>query len=68
MKYAVIAVVNGAFTVKTEHETLNTAIVSFHSVCTNLWNSADVQKATVAVLDEKMQFQKIELIHYNEQA
>ena len=68
MKYAVITVVNGAFTVRTEHEALNSAIVSFHSVCTNLWNSADVQKATVVVVDEKMQFQKVEYIHYNEQA
>lgn len=66
MKYAVIAVVNGTFSVKTEHdEDLDSAIVSFHSVCTNLWNSADVQKATVAVVDEKLQFQKVEYIHYN---
>lgn len=67
MKYAVIAVVNGTFTVKTEHDNLNSAIISFHSVCTTLWNSEDVQNATVAIVDEKMRFAKVEYIHYDEQ-
>ena len=66
MKYAVIAVVNGTFSVKTEHDTPESAIVSFHSICTNLWNSADVQKATVAVMNEKMGYVKMEYIHYDE--
>lgn len=68
MKYSVITVVNGAFSVRTEHDNLKSAIVSFHSVCTTLWNSADVQNATVVVADEKMRFEKVELINHEEQA
>lgn len=66
MKYAVIAVVNGTFSVKAETDKPESAIVSFHSVCTTLWNSADVQKATVAVMNEKMGYVKIEYIHYDD--
>ena len=68
MKYAVITVVNGVFSVKTEHADMNSAIISFHSVCMTLWNAADVQNATVVVADEKMRFAKIESISHDEQA
>lgn len=67
MKYAVITVVNGVFSVKTEHTDMNSAVVSFHTVCTTLWNAADVKDATVVVADEKMRFVKIESIQHNEQ-
>lgn len=67
MKYAVIAVVNGTFTVKAESDDVDSIIVSFHSVCTTLWNSADVQKATVVIANEKMGFTKVEYIHYDDQ-
>lgn len=50
-KFAVVDNVNGAFTVRTEHNDEQSALVSFHDRCKVLWNAADVEKASVKILD-----------------
>lgn len=55
MKYAVVQVVNGNFSVVSEHgENLNGARVNFHTVCGNLWNSQDVITARVEIVDDTL--------------
>ncbi len=67
MKYAVIKVSNGNFQIASEWDTPEQAIVNFHSVCTTLWNAADVKTGSVAIVDEHLQTQKIEQIEHAEQ-
>lgn len=52
MKYAVIQVTNGNFSLKSEHSTLDSARVKFFSLCSALWNDTSSFTATVAILDE----------------
>lgn len=66
MKYAVICVSNGNFSVVSEFAEKDKAIVNFHATCTNLWNAPDVVSACVVVVNEKMQIVKIEYIHYDD--
>lgn len=56
MKLSVVTVINGNFKVEAEYsdEQLQAAIVFFHQKCANLWNAADVEKATVQILDESL--------------
>ena len=55
MKYAIIKVVNGNFSVHSEGiETVEAAKTQFHGVCQALWNAADVIKAEVAIVDEQL--------------
>jgi hypothetical protein len=54
MKYAIIKCNNGAFTVDSEHGTLNAAKVRFHAVCQTLWNASDVLTAKVMIVDEQL--------------
>jgi hypothetical protein len=54
MKYSVLKVVNGNFSVAAECSTVKQAIVNFHSVCTTLWNASDVESAAVIIVDEKL--------------
>lgn len=55
MKYAVIKVVNGNFTVDSEGYTdMNAAKVSYHGLCQALWNASDVQTASVVIVNEKL--------------
>lgn len=54
MKYAVVKVVNGNFSVHAEGLTENGAKVNFHSVCQTLWNAPDVETASVAIIDENL--------------
>ena len=54
MKYAIVKCINGAFTVDTEHGTLNAAKVRFHAVCQTLWNAPDVLTAKVMIVDEQL--------------
>lgn len=57
MKYAIIKVVNGTFSIHAEGITdINTAIVQFHGVCQTLWNAQDVVSATVEIVDEKLSY------------
>ena len=53
MKYAIIQCVNGNYSIVAEYENnWEGAIVKFHQTCANLWNSKDVLKAQVKVVDE----------------
>ena len=55
MKYTVIQCVNGNFSIVAEYDNnLEGAIVKFHQVCANLWNSKDVIKAQVKIVDENL--------------
>ena len=55
MKYAIIKMVNGTFAVHAEGFTdLSNAIVSYHGVCRDLWNAADVITACVSIVDENL--------------
>lgn len=54
MKYAVLKVVNGNFSVHAEGLTENGAKVNFHGLCQMLWNSPDVESAAVMIVDEKL--------------
>lgn len=55
MKYAIVKVINGSFSIHTEGYTdLNAAKVSFHGLCQTLWNAADVTTAMVMIVDENL--------------
>lgn len=55
MKYAIIKVVNGSYSIHAEGiTTIEAAKVQFHGVCQSLWNSADVNTATVMIADENL--------------
>lgn len=55
MRYAIVDVVNGNFTVRSEHgDNKQAAIVAFHDRCKVLWNSPDVIAAKVKVVDENL--------------
>lgn len=55
MKYAIIKVSNGSFSIQTEWgENLNGAKVEFHRVCQTLWNAPDVASAMVMIADENL--------------
>lgn len=54
MKYAVVQCVNGNFSIVAEYtDNIQGAIVRFHQVCANLWNSEDVISANVRIIDER---------------
>lgn len=55
MKYAIIKVINGSYSIHAEGiTTIEAAKVQFHGVCQNLWNSTDVETATVMIADENL--------------
>lgn len=55
MKYAIIKVVNGAYSIHAEGITaIESAKVQFHGVCQSLWNAVDVTTATVMITDENL--------------
>lgn len=55
MKYSIIKVVNGNYSIHAEGITdLNNAKVSFHGVCQTLWNAPDVITACVIIADENL--------------
>ena len=56
MKYAVVKVVNGSFSIDSEWpDNLNGAIVQWHSVCRSLWNDKTMAvKAKVEIVDENL--------------
>lgn len=65
MKYAVIQVSNGNFSIVSEWTEKEQAIVNYHTACTTLWNAPDVEKACVEIVNEKLETQKIEYIKYD---
>lgn len=55
MKYAIVKVINGSFSIHAEGFTdLNAAKVSFHGLCQTLWNAQDVVTAMVMIVDENL--------------
>lgn len=55
MKYAIIAVTNGNFAVKSEHGTnKQAALVAFHQLSAAYWNAPDVTTAMIKVVDENL--------------
>lgn len=57
MKYAIIKVVNGNYSVHAEGiTTIEDAKTQFHGVCQTLWNAPDVISACVMIVDENLDF------------
>ena len=55
MKYAIIKVVNGNYSVHAEGITdVNNAKTQFHGLCQTLWNAPDVVTAEVKIVDENL--------------
>lgn len=55
MKYAIIKVINGNYSVDAEGFTeLASAKTSFHGLCQVLWNAPDVITAEVKLVDENL--------------
>ena len=55
MKYAIVKVVNGTYSIHAEGITaIENAKTQFHAVCQTLWNAADVNTATVMITDENL--------------
>lgn len=55
MKYAIIKVINGNYSVHAEGFTdVASAKVNYHGLCQTLWNATDVLTAEVAIVDENL--------------
>ena len=55
MKYAIIKVINGNYSVHAEGFTdMASAKVSYHGLCQTLWNAPDVITAEVSIVDENL--------------
>ena len=55
MKYAIVKVINGNYSIHAEGITdVNSAKVSFHTLCASLWNAPDVDTACAMVTDENL--------------
>lgn len=55
MKYAVIKVINGAYSVHAEGFTaIESAKVNYFGLCESLWNASDVITGEVAIVDENL--------------
>lgn len=55
MKYAIIKVINGNFSIHAEGYTdLANAKTAFHGLCQTLWNAPDVLTAYVMIADEQL--------------
>lgn len=70
MKYAIIKVINGNYSIHAEGITaLENAKVSFHGLCQTLWNAPDVLSAHVMIADEQLNVVEgyIEYIHHEVQ-
>ena len=57
MKYGIVKVVNGNYSIDSEgYTSLDSAKVQYHTVCRNLWNASDVVTACVMIVDEYLDF------------
>lgn len=55
MKYAIIKVINGNYSIHAEGITdLDSAKVQFHGLCQTLWNAPDVITGCVAIVTERL--------------
>lgn len=69
MKYAIIKVVNGSYSIHSEGITdIGAAKVQFHGLCQTLWNAPDVLSAHVMIADEQLNIVEgyIEYIHHDQ--
>ena len=55
MKYAIVKVINGNYSIHAEGiADVTAAKVSFHGLCQTLWNASDVVTACVMITDENL--------------
>ena len=55
--YSIIKCVNGNFFIHAEGiQSLASAKTMFHGLCQSLWNAQDVEKATVMITDENLNY------------
>ena len=55
MKYAIVKVINGNYSIHAEGITeVSAAKVTFHGLCQTLWNAPDVLSAEVMIVDENL--------------
>ena len=55
MKYAIVKVINGNYSIHAEGITdLAAAKTAFHGLCQTLWNAPDVLSAAVKIMDENL--------------
>lgn len=55
MKYAIVKVVNGSYSIHAEGITaIENAIMQFHGVCQTLWNAQDVITGCVMIVSENL--------------
>lgn len=55
MKYAIIKVINGSYSIHAEGFTdIASAKVSYHGLCQTLWNASDVITGEVMIVDEQL--------------
>ena len=55
MKFAIIKVINGNYSIHAEGiSSLEAAKSQFHGLCQTLWNAPDVITATVIIANEKL--------------
>lgn len=55
MKYAIIKVINGNYSIHSEGITdISSAKTQFHTLCASLWNAPDVITASVIIADENL--------------
>ena len=55
-KFYVVYISNGSLQIDkiTEHPTSEEALVAYHGICRTLWNTKDVKKAVVRILDDQL--------------
>jgi len=71
MKYGIIKVINGNYSIHADGITaLENAKVQFHGLCQTLWNAPDVLTAHVMIADEQLDVVEgyKEFIHHEAQA
>lgn len=69
MKYAIVKVINGSYSIHSEGFTeIASAKVNFHGLCQTLWNASDVLTAEVMIVDENLDCVEgyKEFIHHDE--
>ena len=54
MKYSLIQVSNGNYSIVSETTDLNSAKVQFHNLAAALWNAPDVNTACIIIVDENL--------------
>lgn len=55
MKYAIVKVINGNYSIHAEGYTdVNAAKVAYHGLAQTLWNAQDVETAMIMIVDENL--------------